>query len=170
MLYLFVGRPTNWIAQLASFVDLEAISRFHVAVSAVLDSATLIADDIGQCLRLMRNLYCLAIVSESAFTFDLLTLPRCSMVPSSVRHLAISAGKFNDCFAILERFDRLWSFKCYVDRSVAVAEQKELEKWLDENRRGSSCGHGYHSFYIWFGEERAISTSKRRKPDQESET
>lgn len=162
-LNLQVERPADWVEQLISFVDLTTISSVKVFGFNPNESMKSNLDDIARCLHLMTNLQSLEIFFYAFYTQPFSAANYFPLIPYSVKHLAISVVGFDDCITILQQFDKLSSFQCYVATNKIESQVEELEDWLIANRNGSCIEHENRLYRIWLEKKTIVSTSKRRK-------
>jgi hypothetical protein len=72
----------------------------------------------------------------------------CSMIPSHVKHLAISIRDLNEIKNVFERLQYLSSANFFFDYSPFW---HEVTQWLDTNRKGSSYQADSFSVCVWLG-------------------
>ena len=153
----------DWIEHLSSFVDLTTISSVNVNRSSFFNPEKANVDDISNCLHLMPNLQCLKLFYSPVYSSTLPASFYSSLVPLSVKHLAISITKLRDCIPVLERFDQLSSFRCYFGWHETSSELEDFNNWLEENRYGCSFENESREYQIWFGESIVPQRNQRKK-------
>ena len=162
-LYLAVHRPTDWIEQLSSLVDLRTISKMMLIGPALSDRGIMDANDVSTCLCLIPNLQSIGIAGVGFDGVGLFASSYFSIVPSTVRHLTLPTMTISGCMTILKRCDHLWSLTWYVGGRPTEEELSALKQWLDENRPGSSFDKMDNWYNIWFGKERVPLTNNIRR-------
>jgi hypothetical protein len=142
-------RPDGWIEFVSKLIDLKTI--IHVKVLSVL-----IRKSDPHMLADMTNLLqqtCGLSSVDICYGFyirktTLTTTEICSMVPSNVKHLAVSVKNLNETKSILERFQYLSSANFYYDYTPY---RNEITEWLDNKKKGSTYQVDSFSVYIWLG-------------------
>ncbi len=143
------AQPRGWIQYVSNLIDLKTIVQVKV-------SSTLIRQSNPYMLAEMTNFLhqtCCVSSVDICFGFlsrkSYLTAAEINlMIPSHIKHLAISIKDLNEIKGILERLQYLSSANFYFDYTPSW---KEITKWLDIKRKGSSYQADAFSVCIWLG-------------------
>jgi len=145
-------RPRDWIQFVSNLIDLKTIEHVKVSSTSIRQSNPSMLADMT---KLLRQTCCLSSV-DICFGFLsrkswLTAVEICSMIPSYVKHLAVSIKDLNEIKSILEQLQHLSSANFYFDYTPSW---DEITKWLDSNRKGSSYQADSFSVYIWLGKSK----------------
>ncbi len=149
----YTDRPLGWLAFVSKLIDLTTIVKVKVSSVSIRTSDPNILADITDLLEQTSRLSSLDICFGFFSRKSSLTAAEiCPMIPSHVKHLAVSIKDLNEIKSILERLQHLSSANFYFDYTPSW---NEITKWIERNRKGSSYQADSFSVCVWLGKNSA---------------
>jgi hypothetical protein len=141
----------------STLIDLTTIVQIKLIGRSTQKTRRNMRVNIGSFLQRARCLSSLIIDYDSCIYNSWTADSICSMVPSHVKHLAVSIKNLDEIRLVLRRFQHLSS----VQFKFAHTLDKGITQWMKENMTGSNYKAEYCSVCVWFGKN--TIESKERK-------
>ena len=144
-----IDRPHDWISFVSELIDLTTIVHVKVSSTLIQRSNPFMLADMTNLLQQTCHVSSLDIGFGFFSRKSRLTATEvCSMIPSHVKHLALSIKNLNEIKNTLERLEQLSSANFYFDYTPSW---NEITEWLDIKKKGSSYQVDSFSACVWLG-------------------
>ena len=133
----------------SNLIDLKTVVQVKVLSALIRQCNPYMLADMTELLRQTSDLSSVDICFGFQCRKSNLTATQiCSMIPSHVKHLAVSIKDLNEIKHIIERLEYLSSANFFYDYTHSW---NEITPWLNTDRQGSSYEADSFSACIWLG-------------------
>lgn len=143
------ARPYGWVAFVSKLIDLKTIAQVTVSSTLIRQSNPYMLAEMTKLLQLTSHVssvdICYGFLSRQS---RLTATELCLMIPTHVKHLAVSIKDLNEIKNICTRLHNLSSTNFFYDYTPSW---NEITYWFDVKRKGSSYQADSFSVCIWLG-------------------
>lgn len=142
-------RPADWVIFVSNLIDLKTIVQVTVSSTLIRQCHPYMLASMTELLRKTSRVssvdICYGFLSRQS---RLTATDLYSMLPSHVKHLAVSIKDLNEIKHICNQLKNLSSANFFYDYTPSW---KEITYWFDVKRKGSSYEADSFSVCVWLG-------------------